>query len=245
MIIHNTREDIVFHEVTAIFESLKNDGNPEKFCTCEQCKLDTACFVLNRLSPCYIVSNRGVARVDREARDQQQLSIDVTTLIYQGLHRVKHNQRSSSHDTPQTVSPIDGSKPVYNIPAIIGRVFNGVNFAPLSGLTVELRRNRELVRMKNDNWQNPYHVVNYTRGTFTFWPRPETADELDSPANFEYSVSLHADEFSDLSHYFKISLVSEKTADNSFSMNRTFKLPDLYMFPLGIEENDELIDFPD
>ena len=51
MDIHNTTEDIVFSKMKMIFNELQKSGNPEGFCTCEQCQMDTVCYALNRMEP--------------------------------------------------------------------------------------------------------------------------------------------------------------------------------------------------
>ena len=237
MDVHNTNEDIVFVTVKKIFESFEKEGNPDNFCLCNQCRLDTACYVLNRIEPFYIVSSRGVERTELEAFHKQQKEADIIALIHEGLKRINHNQRPnfSHHDTAN-----DGKNrqftPVFNIPTIVGRLFNGTNFSPLSNVRVELYRNGNLVPMKDTSWQNPYPLVPNTEGTFTFWPAAVPADVTDSHKIFEYSIKIEAPEFETLSHFFKIPVISEIQSTSSYSMGRSFKLPDLYMFPPGGEE---------
>jgi competence protein ComFB len=237
MEIHNTTEDIVLDKVEEVFDSIQNEGNPGKFCLCQQCRLDTACYVLNRTEPYYIVSNRGAARVGQVAIEWQQRNADIVALVYEGIKRVNHNQRPNFNHTnrEQSVSPA-GNVPVYNIPTIIGRLFNGGNFSPMSGTKIELLRNGDLVTMKDGNWQNPYTLVANTEGTFTFWPNPVPAKSPDIRKIFEFSLKIEAPEFETLNHFFEIPVISEFQSASSFSMNRTFKLPDLYMFPSGGED---------
>jgi competence protein ComFB len=40
-----------------------------------------------------------------------------------------------------------------------------------------------------------------------------------------------------LQHFFQISRVSENQVADSFSMQRTYKIPDLYLFPPGGDED--------
>jgi competence protein ComFB len=237
MEIHNTTEDMVFAKVEEIFDSISRDGNPENFCLCYQCRMDTACYVLNRTPPRYIVSNRGVARVEQENLERQQKDADIAALVYEGLKRVNHNQRPNAPHQNGVV-PAAVNTPVFNIPTIVGRLFNGTNFAPMSNVRVELHRNGELVSMKDNNWQNPYNLVANTEGTFTFWPTPIPAEEADLHRIFEYSVRLEAPGFEVLNHFFKIPVISEIQSAAVYSMDRTFKLPDLYMFPPGGDEED-------
>jgi competence protein ComFB len=246
MDIHNTKEEIVINKVTEIFDFLEKEENRENFCTCDQCRMDTACYVLNRTAPRYIVSNRGVVRTELEVHERQQTDADIVAMIYEGLRRVNHNQRPASHGGNKTENAAQSdTQPVFNIPTIVGRIFSGVNFAPLSNVKVELRRNGELVVMKNLNWQNPYLVVTNTEGAFSFWPKPVSAEAPEARRTFEYSVHINAPDYAELNHFFKIPVISEIQTAGSFSMDRTFKLPDLYLFPPGVEDEDNFLDFPD
>jgi competence protein ComFB len=241
MELHNTAEDVVFSAIDEICETLEKKGNPDKICICDQCRVDAACYALNRIEPHYIVSNRGVVRVEQENTRHQQNIADAVSLVFEALKRVNHNQRPFA-DHNQARGDGLGIKakntPVYNIPTIIGRLFNGQNFSPLSDVSVELWCDGKLVEMKNRNWQNPYRMVSNTAGTFTFWPDSIPAEAADTHSIFEYSVKIEVPGFEILQHYFKIPVISELQAAGTFSMERTFKLPDLYVFPPGGDEDN-------
>jgi competence protein ComFB len=95
------------------------------------------------------------------------------------------------------------------------------------------------VAMKDQNWQNPYKLVSNTAGTFTFWPAPIKSKFAEERNEFEYSIKVSAPGFDELNHFFKIPLISEFELVGSFTMNRTFKLPDLYLFPASDEEEQD------
>jgi competence protein ComFB len=241
MELHNTAEDVVLARIDEIFSNIEKGDNPDKLCTCDQCRLDTACYVLNRTNPHYIVSNRGAARVEQEPIRRQQADADITTLVYEGIRRVNHNQRPSALHGGKQVRENAAETPVFNIPTIVGRVFNGVNFAPVSGVLVQLFRNGSLVAMKDDNWQNPCTLVPNTDGAFTFWPNPIPAEAGNIHEVFEFSVRIESGEYETLNHFFKIPVISDAQTVSSFSLVRTVKLPDLYLFPPGNEEDEGLI----
>jgi competence protein ComFB len=204
--------------------------------------MDTACFVLNRTKPHYIVSNRGVARADRETAQKRQEEVDIVSLVYEGIRRVNHNLRPNAvHQGKGGDKAAEGQQPVYNIPTIVGRIFNGLNFAPISDVRVELYHNSELVAMKDSNWQNPYSLVSNTEGTFTFWPNPVPAEQPNEHKVFEFTVKVESPEYETLNHFFKIPVISDAQTALAYSMDRTVKLPDLYMFPPGGDEDDDLL----
>jgi competence protein ComFB len=236
MEIHNTTEDIVFSTIDEICASIEKQGNPEKLCLCDQCRMDAACYALNRISPHYLVSNRGAVRIEQVSISRQQKEADVVSMVFEALKRVNHNQRPTSDHRN---IPGDATKqgPVFNIPTIIGRAFDGANFSPLADITVELWREGKLVKMKNRNWQNPYTLVANTQGAFAFWPESISASDVNVRENFEYSVKIEVEGFETMNHFFAIPVASEAGNAESFSMGRTCKLPDLYLFPPGGDED--------
>jgi competence protein ComFB len=237
MELHNTVEDLVLAGIGEIFANIEKNDNPGKLCTCNQCRMDTACYVLNRITPYYIASNRGAARVERETIEKQQLNADIVAMIYEGIRRVNHNLRPTAVHSLKAAEPHSQNTPIFNIPTIVGRVFNGSNFAPVAGINVELFHNGELVPMKDNNWQNPYTLVANTEGTFTFWPKAIPAAESNLHQVFEFNVKIEAAEFETLNHFFKIPVISDIHPISSFSLSHTVKLPALYLFPPGNDED--------
>ena len=236
MEIHNTKEDLVIAEVDAVYNSLGSEEKKEKICTCSQCRQDVACYVLNRIEPHYVVSHRGFARVNQDASHQSRA--DLTALVYEGIKRINHNQRPYfDHNNVKDTEFVDG--PAFHIPTIIGQVFNGLNFSPISNINVELLENGKLTPMKDANWQNPYELIINTGGVFTFWPKPVKAEKKDIHRSFEFVVRIASADYAELNHAFSIPVKSEPTGPK-FSLSRTYKLPDLYLFPPG-EEKDQLI----
>jgi competence protein ComFB len=231
MEVHNIVEDMVFAQVEAICDAIEKEPHND-LCTCRQCRVDTACYVLNRTMPRYVVSNRGVARVEQESIEWQQREADIATLIYEGIKQVNHNQRPNfAHKQRRNGQFLDGNTPVYNIPTIIGRLFNGGNFSPMTDVNVELLRNGQLAPMKDGNWQNPYRLVSHTGGTFTFWPDSIPAERVNDRKIFEYTIRIEAPKLEPMNHHFQIPVISENRSAGSFSLGRTYKTHDLYMFP--------------
>jgi len=234
MEIHNISEDIVILSTQRIFESIQKEGNPQGFCLCDQCMLDTVCYTLNRIEPQYIVSNRGITRLNQDWVGRQQIEADIASLVYNGIRLVNHNLRpTSSHNELSAADNRNQTKPAFYFPTILGRLFDGITFAPLSGVTVELRCDSELVTMRNRNWQNPFTLISNTPGSFSFWPAPVDASAVDINRVFEYSIKVEASQYETLTHFFKVPSVSILQSPH---VEKTFKLPDLYLFPPG-EEN--------
>jgi competence protein ComFB len=239
MDIHNTNEDIVFNSVQTIFDEIQNSGNPENFCLCYQCRLDTTCYTLNRIEPHYIVSNRGFTRIEQAGIKRQQIEADITSLIYKGLRLVNHNLRPTAPHDGTAASANKINHPMYDVCTIAGRIFNGISFEPAVGIEVALYCDGELVAMRNNNRQNPYVLVSSTPGAFSFWPAPITADTPETTKEFKFSIRIVSADYEPLSHFFTISASSKFHNPQSYALNRTFKLPDLYLFPPGEAEMND------
>jgi competence protein ComFB len=156
--------------------------------------------------------------------------------VYEAIKQVNSNMRPETE--PAAADALDDS-PVFNIPTILGRLFNGINFAPMTDVTLELRCNGELVPMINGNWQNPYKIVSYTAGMFTFWPSSVSATTSGISRTFEFLLTAECAEFESLNYFFEVPIISEAQRNNAFSREKTVKLPELYMFPAGDEENQQ------
>ena len=237
MEIHNVTEDIVLDAVNEIFDEIEREGKKDRPCTCFQCRLDTACYALNRLTPRYVVSSRGVARAETDSIEHQQEEADVVSLIHEGLQKINKSKRPHFEHQSERERPADFQGPAFNFPTVIGRLFNGNNFEPVNDVDVFLHADGKPAEMLDPNWQNPYRLVPATAGTFSFWPKPIPAETVGEERTFEFSVSAAAPGFEELRHFFEVTIKSEHVTALSFSMQRTLKLPDMYLFPPGGEED--------
>ena len=238
MEIHNISEDIVYRAVNSIFEEIQSKGNSEKMCLCEQCRIDTVCYTLNRVEPHYVTSNRGFSRHEQAALKRQQSEADIASLIYKGLKMVNHNMRPTAPHDGTAMKDYKVNSPLFDIPTIAGRIFNGISFEPLVDVKVGLYYQGELVKMRNNNWQNPFIMVASTPGVFSFWPTPIVAEEADIEKVFKFTLKVDSPDYEPLSHFFSITSTSIFHSPNSHALNRSFKLPDLYIFPPGSEGED-------
>jgi competence protein ComFB len=223
-------EDIVLEKVNEIFdeeERTKQYG----YCTCKQCRMDVSCFVLNRIPPQYMISSRGLAHLRQDYQNNLQKTADLMGLINEGIKRVSKTRRPyAKHDSDIEEKHLEG--PLFNFPTIVGRIFNGNNFEPVKDIEVHLLSDGEHVEMINPNWQNPYPIVDKTAGTFTFWPHPKPAKSLKDKRVFEYELFVEEPGFDEFHHFFIIEVKAEPYFNDSFHLQQTYTLEDLYMFPL-------------
>jgi competence protein ComFB len=237
--VRNVMEDTV----KALVEELFANEEKEKrlgYCTCDQCKLDVACYVLNRVKPEYIVSSRGLAYSEKEGLDKVQRRADVISLVKEGWGKVSHAPRPSSDHAGSRLAASEIEGPTYNFPTIMGRVFDGRTFAPLGDGTVSLVAEGLPVGMLDPNWQNPFVLAGATGGTFIFWPKPLPASADEGERKFVFEIKVEVPGLEPLSHFLEMALSPERNVRLDFSLQRVHKVPDIYLFPAGQEaEGDE------
>ena len=230
MKIHNLMEDIVLDKVHEIFDEDEEGMKQNGYCCCYQCRLDVACFVLNRTQPRYMTSSRGLAHLRTEYQTNLQKTADLVSLINDGIKTVSSTKRPHySHKNGEKAPAPEG--PLYNFPTIMGRLLNGNTFEPMKDIDVYLQKNGETVTMIDPSWQNPYRMIDKTAGTYLFWPYPVEANSPRTSRIFEFELIVNEKGYEELHHFFEIDLRAENTFNDSFHMQRTCKLEDLYLFP--------------
>ena len=229
MNIHNQMEDLVTEFVTDIFDEEKTTKQ-RTFCVCSQCELDVSCYVLNRIEPRYLTSERGAAHTEGPYLEKIQENADIATLIHEGIERVSSTKRPNfSHRADDDFHPREGA--VYNLPMIKGRFFDGGNFEPVGSIDVYLRADSHMVDMVDPNWQNPCHTYCSGQGSFFFLPAPARAEGPGKEKVFQFEIVVDDDRFEALHHFFSITAVSDERFRYELHPSESFSCEDLYLFP--------------
>lgn len=230
MKIHNQLEEVVVDTVNEIFDEEAQTGQTG-YCTCDQCRLDVACYVLNRSRPRYTLSGRGVAHLNFDYQERLQEKADLVALIRAGIETVSRTKRPNfSHDDARTESPRP-SGPLYNFPVIKGRVFHGSTFEPVNGVEVLLTSEGTPVKMIDARWQNPYPLVENVAGLYVFWPYPVAAQKDGETNSFSFAVELRDTAYEPLIHHFTMKLTATDSYVDSPHGNLYHRVEDLYLFP--------------
>ena len=224
LVIRNVLEDAVLKVVNQICDDDANSQQPN-YMTGDECRMDVACFVLNRVPQRYVSSARGLAHIEQEIEQDQQLFVDLVTLTHEGLRRVTTVRRSFYGDEPGTTS-VDG--PHYFFPTIKGRLFDAESFAAIQGAEITLYRDDSLVRMVDSRWENPYKIAQPTAGTFLFWPQPVQAPP-EGNATFEFEVRVTDARYQPLHHFFTVNRIASSDGTGALIATGELKLPDLYL----------------
>lgn len=83
--IKNVMEELVFDRQEGI---MKEAG----CCTCDKCKLDVAAYVLNRIPPKYVVTEKGEL-ITKSLQFDREFKVKLLILISEGARIVKESPR--------------------------------------------------------------------------------------------------------------------------------------------------------
>ena len=226
MNVHNIMESIVIDTVNEIFEDKRKDGF--EIAHCLQCRLDVACYVLNRIKPEYIISGRGLLHFEDNYHELLQTKVDMVTLINAGIKIVQQTKRPY-YNVKETAKNIS-TRYLYNFPSIIGSVLMGDNFVPAENISINLYFENTLAQMIDITWQNPFTVVKSTKGSYSFMPAPIPADEENEERIFHFELRIEEENYDPINHFFELKLKSQKNMVTTFSIDRTYKIEGLYLF---------------
>ncbi len=231
MNVHNVMEEFVYSEVNSLFDTAHENKAPWLTCNCNQCRLDTICYVLNRITPKYIKSGRGLAHTQQDdSIDKAQLAADINRIAIEGMKQVLSTQRPHQRDAsdlPET--------PVFNFPTFVGRIIDGATFEPLKNITVLLLINGKKADSIDSSWENPYVISSHTPGTFTFWVKPIASKAEGIKKVFPFEIKVTEPGYDPLSYFFEIGMTSESVLRTAYSAEHAYVLPDLHLFPAGNE----------
>ena len=227
MRIHNLMKDLVIQKVE---EMLPTSSAFATWSAGEQtgAKLDVVCYVLNRISPQYVVSGRGLAYNETlDYQEKLQKLADVTRLVKEGMEVVASRRR----ERPQVFPIEDHEGLFFNFPSIIGRLLDGSNFSPVHDLSVSLLAEGQLVQVIDPNWQNPYQLIANTAGTYLFWPRPVRAEPGENLRIFKFELAVEDPRFEPLHYVVELTLTAENDFVDFVNTTESYRIKDLYLFP--------------
>lgn len=230
MNIHNIMEEYVSSTVNELYDTLKSENIKWLSCDCKTCRLDTVCFVLNRIKPRYIVSERGVLHNSIDL-DDVQLKADLSKLALEGIRLINGSQRKfHNSDTSKNISKFDG-KPNFNLPLLIGQVFDGTTFEPLEGVVITIKNNNELIEMFDSTWSNPTETFKATNGAYSFWPKPVPGKEGDTK-DFSFVLEFKKEGYAPITYCVDI---PAKATIDAPSTNYSLKIRDIFMFSEDVD----------
>lgn len=222
MKIHNIMESYITNRTNALYDDFVEMKNSFLTCSCENCRLDTICYVLNRVQPKYVVSGRGMTYANLALNGQTKADIDA--MIIDGI-RVVNAAKRPYHDQ-RKINETAASVPTFTFPVFMGAVYDGHTFEPLSGVSIELSADGKLVSMEDASWENPTLTYKPAKGSFTFKPAAIPAEKEGETREFNFTITIRSADYQPLIYSFTIPLTSSKEEAPFISL----KLQDSYLF---------------
>ncbi len=233
MNVHNLMEELVYSGVNDLFDAARANKSEWLVCDCGQCRLDTICYVLNKVPPRYIKSARGLAHTQSDdALDKPQLLADINRIALEGMKQVLSSRRP--HSTTDYDLP---SGPVFNFPTLVGRILDGQTFEPVRDISVHLLLDGKLAESISSSWENPCVINEHTPGTFTFWPKPIAASGEGEKRVFSFEIAVERDGYDPIRYFFELGVLSESIIRTAYTSEHSYILPDLHFFTLDDENS--------
>jgi len=232
MNVHNLMEDLVTKSVNSLYDRVKSENVTWLTCDCENCRLDTVSYVLNRIPPKYVVSGRGVTH-NAEYLTSPQLQADIDSLALEGMRTVSSTKRPF-HSENRKLCEIQANQgktsPAFNFFTFMGNVLDGNTFEPVTEADITLRMDGKLAEMVDKTWSNPYHMVRSTKGVYSFWVKSLPAKKSGEREYFKFSIEIKAEGYSDSLYHFEVPIMSEDSIRQTLDSTYTLKIKDLVIF---------------
>jgi len=130
---------------------------------------DIIAYVLNRIAPRYVTSERGIIHTRIDTRVKFQEHSDILFLTYEAIDLFLKRRGSETG----AAHPVDNRANL--LPYLIGEVLEESTLSIIPGLKVTLLHGDSAARLMEDGWKNPYEITKATRGYYHFWPEYDGA----------------------------------------------------------------------
>lgn len=160
MPVNNLMKDIV---INTLDEVLKKEDQKD---ISSASKDDIIAYVLNRIQPKYVTSERGFLYGVLDAKYKVQERIDVLFLIYEAIYRILNRRNGNSNATAISIAESNGY-----LPHVVGQVLEESTLSVIPDVEVTLLFGKTTVAMVDDGWHNPYRTSQATKGHYHFWPK--------------------------------------------------------------------------
>lgn len=125
---------------------------------------DIIAYVLNRVPPKYVTSERGLLHGILDAKYKIQQRVDILFLIYEAIYKIlKRRDTTIKRD-------IAGTDATHFLPHVVGQVLEESNLSIIPDVSVSLIIGAKNAPMVDSDWENPYKTNEATKGHYHFWP---------------------------------------------------------------------------
>ncbi|MFC1671050.1 late competence development ComFB family protein [Spirochaetota bacterium] len=150
-IVNNITDDLIRNDKDLIQDGLGRD--------------DIIAYVLNRVPPMYVTSERGMLYGLLEDKYSTQQKSDIMFLIYEAIDIFKERR------IPEVETKMeDVDSETCRFSHVIGQVLEESTLTVIDGAEVSMYFGDELAVMFDSGWKNPYITKGSARGYYHFWP---------------------------------------------------------------------------
>ncbi|PKL36061.1 MAG: hypothetical protein CVV44_17730 [Spirochaetae bacterium HGW-Spirochaetae-1] len=197
MSIQNLMEDIVANVVE---EVMKKDKDLEKI---KVNRDDIVAYVLNRIPPKYITSERGILHGKIQAHYETQQKTDMLFSVYEAIDVIKKRRSTELHSAESTAAAEE-----YRLSHIVGEVLEETTLSMIPNVEVTLLFKGKPAKMIDDNWKNPYTTNKATKGYYHFWPIFSKGD-MGKSAHVPFTLEFSHPKFEDKKVDIEIETISK------------------------------------
>lgn len=229
MNVHNMMEEIVTLSVNELYDQVKAENIKWLTCDCENCRLDTVSYVLNRIPPKYVVSGRGVTHTTTEL-NKDQTKADIEAVAMEGMRIVSSTKRPFHSQNRKDCVVQENKTPAFNFCTFTGTVLDGNSFEPVTNAKIVLKCEGKLADMVDMTWSNPYTTVKSNNGAYSFWMKSFPAEKAGITKQFNFSLEVSAPDYSEQVYHFDMTITSEDSVRNELNSIFSVKLKDIVLF---------------
>jgi len=183
MSIRNIMEDLVYSAVDEVLHDEKQLPSPHDY------KLDIAAYVLNRVPPKYVTSERGILHGKLDARFMFQQRTDIFLLIHEALNVIKSRRNEPSTRMEELIKGKN-----HFFPHVIGEVVEETTFSIVPNVEVLMLFNGKPAPMMDEAWSNPYRTNHGTMGYYHFWPEI-LENDMDISQDINFTIIFNHPKF--------------------------------------------------
>ena len=218
MPLQNLVEEIVDNIVKEI---LKKEGELDSFITAKD---DIVAYVLNRIPPLYVTSERGILHGKIASKYKIQQKADIIIGVYEAIDIIKKRRGTAVNNDTLSVSPIFNM-----VQHVVGSVADEETLSPLFDVKVSLMFNGELAKMIDSNWVNPYVTNTATRGYYHFWPA-YSHKKMNTLSKLPFGIKFEHPDFESVAITIELEIDQEHNPDGP-SVKEAYSVPLILLKP--------------
>lgn len=218
MAIINLMVDVVTGIVHEVLKKTSELPEPEIY------EPDITAYVLNRIPPKYITSERGILHGKLESRYIFQQKTDILLLVHEAIDVIKKRR-------PPLVPRDKGMYRERNafLPHLMGEVLEETTFSMIPGMEVTLKFGGKPAKMIDVSWKNPCVTNKATKGFYHFWP-DFIEGEMQKKKNSPFTI------------HFRHPRCQEKEVEVDLGIIDNFELYKSHIVPIVLIQTREGVD---